>query len=162
MDNLSNNKDVRRWPKIDRHLQLSEDGEFEVTSAFGGLVFLECFNGGNLSFQISEVIPTPTFTLGQTENDWATQSQHPGLWCHLSGHHISFTIPSKSIRDLSFERLTLALEFWDNIVLSHFELRGEGTNRKEWIVADEQPRLGYMHSGYPIGNHGIVSIDFWL
>ena len=66
MDDLSNNKEVRRWPEIDRHLRLSDNGGFEVTSAFGGLVFLESFKGGSLSIQISNIIPTPT--LGDGDN----------------------------------------------------------------------------------------------
>lgn len=75
-----------------------------------------------------------------------------------------FTFPSKSIRNLSFAQLKGALEFWDSVLESHFELRGDSPyeNRKHWVVADEQPAAGYMLAGYPIGIYYRDEIDLNL
>ena len=41
---------------------------------------------------------------------------------------------------------------WDSVAEMHVDLRGlhKAQGRREWMVTDEQPSAGYMHSGYPI------------
>ena len=68
----------------------------------------------------------------------------------LAGKHIIFTTKSECIRHL--ENPVKLLEFWDKVVETHHWLRGTDVNkqRRERIVNDIKPLLGYMHSGYPI------------
>ena len=51
------------------------------------------------------------------------------------------------------------MKAWDAVVMAHTDLRGtEPSNgRGQWVNTDEQPSMGYMHSGYPIVTHLDVS-----
>ena len=68
----------------------------------------------------------------------------------MAGKHIIFTTPSECIRHL--ENPVKILEFWDKVVETHHWLRGTDVNkqRRERVVNDIKPSIGYMHSGYPI------------
>jgi hypothetical protein len=93
-----------------------------------------------------------------------------GLWCYLSGEYVAFTIPSIFIRSFSYAHIKEALEFWDSILKSEFELRGSDISkyRKEWILVDIQQRNFNMFAGYPIvgsmtsANDSIPCHDFFL
>ncbi|CAF3448381.1 unnamed protein product [Rotaria sp. Silwood1] len=83
-----------------------------------------------------------------------------GRWADIAGRHIVFNVPSKSVLHLDSIQLDRVLQYWDAVVLAHHELRGTEPTHRERIVCDEQPSLGYMHSGYPIVTHMDVSDPF--
>ena len=51
-DDISGRDNVRRWPNIHVSKAVGGKGEFEVKSAFGGLVFLESHSAGTLSIEV--------------------------------------------------------------------------------------------------------------
>jgi hypothetical protein len=103
---------------------------------------------------LENVIETPFFDLNceNTIKNWSKNSKSPGLWAELSGKHIVFTVPSKSIRNLHETRIAECLKLWDLIIIANHELRGTSltNNCRERIVADVQPFNDRIHSGYPI------------
>jgi hypothetical protein len=64
--------------------------------------------------------------------------------------HITFTVPSESIRNL--EDPSEALKIWDQFVIANHELRGTDpfNTWRERVVIDIQPFGGMVHAGYPI------------
>ncbi len=60
-------------------------------------------------------------------------------------------MPSSSIRDiLNADEI---VQYWDKVMIAHHQLRGTDPKnfKRERIIADLQPMIGYMHSGYPVG-----------
>ncbi|XP_063413157.1 TRPM8 channel-associated factor homolog [Mytilus trossulus] len=49
----------------------------------------------------------------------------------------------------------MTMKVWDSVVSAHIDLLGKdpSNGRGQWVVTDEQPSIGYMHSGYPIVTH---------
>ncbi|CAF3700216.1 unnamed protein product [Rotaria socialis] len=160
-DDLESCNEFRRWscisickPLVGNYIRLS--------SAFGGLLFLESPKGemNSITVHLHNVVVTPTYDLVDPNRaaKWEYQRQNTqGLWADIAGRHIVFNIPSKSVRHLDANELDQVLQFWDSIVLAHHELRGTEPTYRERIVCDEQPSIGYMHSGYPIVTHMNVS-----
>ena len=146
---------LERWPEITIERHIEKSGEFSVTTAFGGMVNLWSYKAGSIEIELDNVVPTPTFTLGQSKDLWEVQRHHPGVWCFLSGKLMMFTIPSYAVRNLSFDEITKALEFWDGVVQHAYDLRGDSPDGKkmQWMISDIQLQKGYMHAGYPIRNY---------
>ncbi len=143
----------RRWP----HVQIVKElcsSPLVVSSPFGGLVYIQSPDGicATLEYTLHNVVPAPRFMLGTTE-DWDTQKNNPGLWADISGNLITITLPSSSIRSLPDPAEVVHL--WDQVVQAHVDLRGHDPykGRGQWVVADEQPCAGYMHTGYPLITH---------
>ena len=153
--NLYGKTSLNRWPEITIERHIEKTGEFSVTTAFGGMVNLWNYKAGSIEIELDNVVPTLTFTLGQSHDEWEVQRHHPGVWCFLSGKLIMFTVPSYAVRHLRFDEVTKALEFWDGVVELNYDLRGDSPEgkRMQWIQSDKQLRGGYMHAGYPIRNY---------
>ncbi|VDI32885.1 Hypothetical predicted protein [Mytilus galloprovincialis] len=95
----------------------------------------------------------PIFTY-KTADTWETVERYkPGLWCDIIGDKIALTLPSASVRQLSDP--TMTMKIWDSVVSAHIDLLGKdpSNGRGQWVVTDEQPSIGYMHSGYQIVTH---------
>ena len=153
-DDLSECDDFSRWPCVTVLKNLQE--EMEIFSPFGGLIYLESpCSGGDISISLSYVVESPFFDLTKPEtiNKWNENRNAPGLWAEIAGEHIIFTSPSSAIRHL--ENPEEVIRFWDSVVRTHHECRGTNVNdyKRERVVNDIQPSVGYMHSGYPIVTH---------
>jgi hypothetical protein len=89
--------------------------------------------------------PTYDLTDPNRAQVWKYRCHHAsGLWADIAGRYIVFNLPSKSVIHLSSSELDRALQFWDSIVLAHHDLRGTTPIKRERIVCDEQPSVGYM------------------
>ncbi|XP_063414932.1 TRPM8 channel-associated factor 3-like [Mytilus trossulus] len=153
---------LRRWPKIriKKELKTKELGNFSSTllnicSPFGGLIYLQSPKStkDKLQLKLHNVVPAPIFTY-KTADTWETVERYkPGLWCDIIGDKIALTLPSASVRQLSDP--TMTMKVWDSVVSAHIDLLGKdpSNGRGQWVVTDEQPSIGYMHSGYPIVTH---------
>jgi hypothetical protein len=144
----------KRWPVLCKRFPLST-ANLKVFSPYGGLVYLEnpeFKNCHSIRVRIEGAIEAPRFDLTEPEAEakWLGSRDAPGPWADLCGRHISFTVPSSSVRHLG--NPSEALCIWDRVVVAHSELRGNdpSTIRHQWVVADAQPVAGYMHAGYPI------------
>lgn len=154
-DTLEQAQSQRRWPNvvvtralIGRHTA--------VTSPYGGLVYVESPDaGGTVRLELDNVVEAPYFDLMDPESvaDWRRRSSAPGLWADISGEHVTITLPASSVRHI--DDPSVVMTTWDAVVTAYHDLRGTDPRheRRIWVVADEQPSVGYMHSGYPIVTH---------
>jgi hypothetical protein len=120
-----------------------------MSSAFGGLLFLQSPEGESTSITVNlhHVVLTLAYDLTDPNRAQVWQyrcQQGSGLWADIAGRYIVFNLPSKSVAHLSSAELDRALQFWDSIVLAHHDLRGTTPTHRERIVCDEQPSAGYM------------------
>ncbi len=153
-DDLSSCGDsVSRWPCITIERQLTSS--MTLSSPYGGLVYFArqtCDGCESIELTISNVVASPFYDLTKAETlqTWKESRGAEGLWAELAGETIIFTTPSECVRYIDDPRKVL--EFWDRVVRGHHELRGTsaGNYRRERVVNDLQPSVGYMHSGYPI------------
>ncbi len=148
-------KELRRWPDITVKVPLKA-GENSIHSDFGGLIFLVSPRGtSQMKLKLTHVVEAPHFDLRDPSlvQDWDRRRCVPGLWAVMAGKFVTLVLPSSSVKNVENPRK--ALEFWDQMIVCHFHLVGEEILRKRrtFIVADEQPSAGYMHSGYPIVTH---------
>ncbi len=61
-----------------------------------------------------------------------------------------FTTQSDCIRHLTDpDEVVKIIQFWDRVIELHHQLRGTNVNdfKRERVVNDVQPCVGYMHSG---------------
>jgi len=120
-----------------------------MSSAFGGLLFLQSPQGesNSISINVNHVVLTPTYDILDPNRGelWEYKRYNaPGLWADIAGRYIVFNLPSKSVAHLHSAQLDRALQFWDAIILAHHDLRGTKPTHRERIVCDEQPSCGYM------------------
>ncbi|CAF3368235.1 unnamed protein product [Rotaria socialis] len=160
-DDLGGCDEYRRWPCISIRKPLVNNS-VNINSAFGGLLFFQSPEGGPSSITVTfhHVVLAPTYDVTELNHAalWEyRRSRAQGLWADIAGRHIVFNLPCKSVVHLKSTELHEVLEFWDAIILAHHDLRGTKPTRRERVVCDEQPSLGYMHSGYPVVTHMDVS-----
>ena len=120
-----------------------------LSSAFGGLLFLQSPEGesNSIKVRLRHVVLTPTHDLTDPNRSSTWQCQRrdaQGLWADIAGRHIVFNLPSKNVLHMEGAQLDRSLQFWDNVVVAHHELRGTKPTSRERIVWDEQPSIGYM------------------
>ena len=148
---------ISRWPVIVTSQNLQQN-RYTMWSPFGGIIHLQSpvYNKSSISIRISDVVLTPVFDLtdethGKTA--WKTNRMLPGLWADISGRYMTFTLPSRSIRNI--EDPTEVMQGWDRLICLYHELRGTDVNeyQRMYLVTDAQPSYGYMHAGYPIETH---------
>jgi hypothetical protein len=106
----------------------------------------------SVDLQIDNVIAAPYYKHGVTDPaDWRSSIRNaPGPWAELETGKIILTLPSDMIRGLDFpDKL---MDHWDEVLDACADLAGIDRDRPrhERIVADVQPSVGYLHSGYPI------------
>ena len=65
-DKASKPEGLKRWPEIAFEEPIGNIPEFSISSAFGGMVSLYNHQAGFIAIQLENVVPTPTFTLGQS------------------------------------------------------------------------------------------------
>ncbi|CAF1425627.1 unnamed protein product [Adineta ricciae] len=153
-DNLVDHETQRRPPLISLSKSLSFK-RIQMSSQYGGLLFLESPDASGCSITVSlhNIILSPTYDLTNAQRavNWRHRQRHAqGTWTDIAGRHIVFNLPSRSVLNLTKTQLDAALQFWDSVILASHNLRGTKPTHRERIVADIQPSVGYMHSGYPI------------
>ncbi|XP_050415374.1 TRPM8 channel-associated factor homolog [Patella vulgata] len=151
-DCLSGSDHLKRWPKVVCSQALTNEVTI-MKSTFGGLVYLLSPNGRkNITVQLDNVIEAPLYDVNipSTAENWSVRRNAPGLWTDLCGEFLIITLPSSSIRDLNSP--VEVMQTWDRVLKAHFHLRGSDIrkHRRQWLVTDVQPSVGYMHSGYPV------------
>lgn len=157
-DNLSKCDKYKRWP-IMSIVQKVSNKNFHISSPFGGLIYFDSSVSDTLHLTLSNVVKAPYFDLLHPEFNsdsyWYVSRYASAPWAEIAGRHIIFTVPSDCVKGLQNPRELL--EYWDAVVRTHHELRGTDVSdyKRERVVADCQPVVGYMHAGYPI----VISLD---
>lgn len=151
-DRLSD-ETLKRWPTLVTQKELNDDITL-ISSSFGGSVYLlspemPC----DLKVTLEGVVETPRFSLEEGEAGriaWKTRRLSPGLWADISGKFVTITLPSSAVRDL--DDPSDVMNDFDDLVVAYHDLRGSDVkkDRRQWIVPDRQPSVGYMHAGYPV------------
>ena len=148
---------INRWPEISKTILVDKTGEIEVSSPYGGSIYLEsnAIRNSSIKICISNIVPQPLYDSQNKKSveGWKENRLKPGLWADLSGEYVFFTFPSETIRHI--DNPSAILDLYDKLFEAYYDLRGSDVRsaRKMWIVADRQPSAGYMHSGYPIVTH---------
>jgi len=158
-DDLNQKEKLRRWPRVNKKVRLDKKS-LELSTPFGGLIYMISPNepGGSIRLKLENVVDSPRFRL--TEGDkgrkaWNHSRHSPGLWADVEGELLAITMPASRVREIDFDSLTSVMKTWDSVVRLYHDLRGSDVSkfRRTWIVTDEQPSAGSMHSGYPIVTH---------
>ncbi len=146
---------LRRWPLICSKQKLAR--LTTVTSAFGGLLYLESPNGhARLRLQLAGAVESPQLDVASAASRaaWPQRSRAPGLWAEVRGRHVAFAVPAHAVRAdaLPLRQLVRAVRAWDRVVQAHHDLRGTDVNgcARELVVVDVQPRGNRIHAGYPV------------
>jgi hypothetical protein len=147
----SDEGDWKRWPELSFEYPLT-DHVTRVASPFGGLVYVIVPDDGEGEHEITVrgCVRAPSFVLDR-DSVFAWRSSvrdAPAPWGELACGRLIFTFPSEHLR--SIEDPEALMRFWDRAMQRYEELAGVPYRRPERIVADRQPSLGYLHSGYPI------------
>ena len=86
-DDLSNNvRPLHRWPLISSSAKLKKS--FCLTSAFGGLIYLDSPKGNStIRIKLENVIEAPFIDIAKPEtiSNWPNSAKAPGLWAELCG-----------------------------------------------------------------------------
>ncbi|CAF1104715.1 unnamed protein product [Rotaria sordida] len=141
--------ELRRWHCISTCKSLSGT-TVQMSSAFGGLLFLESPAGesNSISVSLQNVVLTPTYDLMDSDRverweDLRVRAQ--SLWTEILLANTLFSIfRRKAYAHLDCVELDRALRFYDSVVVAHHELRGTTPGRRERIVSDEQPSAANM------------------
>lgn len=145
----------KRVPDISRQWPL-EQGETNVASAFGGLLYVDVPRGlsGSAEFTINGAVEAPRFVLGETSLEaWRSIRNAPAPWGELETSKVIISVPSSALRSLDDPESLM--RFWDQISDAHATLAAIPLDpeRPHRFVPDVQISAGYMHSGYPIMTH---------
>ena len=160
----------QRAPEISLAWPL-DSAQTEVTSPFGGLIYievpdrmaLEARRSGSaptLPVTIDGAVESPHFTLGTTSADeWRARIRTLGApWAELATDKVILTVPASEVREL--DDPAALMTFWDSLIDAASDLRGIPRERPfpHRYVPDVQISAGYMHAGYPIMTHLDASI----
>lgn len=80
-DDLTNCSELRRWPSVTVRKILDKD-KMSLNSPFGGLVFFENPNAGELQVVLTNVVEAPFIDVTKPETvlHWRRRRNSPGLW----------------------------------------------------------------------------------
>ena len=154
-DKLHKKDKLSRLPEVAVLTPITER-EMKIYSAHGGLVYFQSSMApSRLEVRIENVVAAPYYnkTSVRAKRQWLESREGLGLWADIAGEYIVLTVPSSVVRDLDDPREMI--DYWDQAVFHEHDLRGTNPSRhkRQWIVADQQPAAGAMHSGYPIVTH---------
>ncbi len=153
-DDLSSmDNGLKRWPVVTVQQKLRK--MMRISSAFGGIVYLDSPNGLSvLKLKLVNVVETPFLDLKNPDTlvEWQKRRLATGLWAEVCGRFVVFCVPAYVVRGMKIEELVEALTMWDRVVVANHELRGTDVRgcARERVVVDVQPFDGRMHAGYPI------------
>lgn len=151
----SDESEWKRWPELSFSWPI-ERATTRVASPFGGLVYIVVTSDSadetavEARVTVRGGVAAPRFVLGETSVfEWRERVRDEvAPWGELECDKIIFTLPSSALRELDDPEAVLRV--WRKIMLCYEELSDAPFRRAERIVADVQPSLGYLHSGYPI------------
>lgn len=146
-------KQFQRGPDISL-TKVLEGGETLITSPHGGLIYLEKIGkpaNRSIEVKINGAVQAPYFKLGETSvKEWREKIRYRGApWGELAGNRLIITFDADTLRKIDDpEKL---VRYWDKVVGYYHELQQElPKNYEERFVHDVQPKVGWLHSGYPI------------
>jgi hypothetical protein len=146
-------KQLNRWPDLSRTTVL-DGAETIVTSPHGGLIYFEKIGkpeNRTARIKVHGAVEAPYFRLGKTDTrKWNSKIRHyDAPWGELAGDRIILTLPAATIRKI--DNPEKILRYWDRVLSFYPQLQQEPPkNYEERFVTDVQPKIGYMHAGYPI------------
>lgn len=153
-------KDVSRAPRVSL-TQALKSGSNQISSPFGGLIYLVPQTEGSLTtnVSISGAVRAPSFRAGRdTDATWVSTIRNYGApWGEMEGYRAVMTLPASVLRTTS--QPTKNVQKWDAMVALYDKFSGKAatypaphrSNPWAWrYVPDIQISAGYMHSGYPI------------
>eukprot|EP00035_Acanthoeca_spectabilis_P008599 m.156023 g.156023 ORF g.156023 m.156023 type:complete len:575 (-) comp14425_c0_seq3:32-1756(-) len=156
-DALWGAKTWSRWPMPMSKTWTMTSPTVKCTSPFGGPLYLERKSVSDplpVQFRIVGAIRAPFFEKGMDSAVWKLRQLYPAPFAEIRGAYLVFSLPSGYVRKTPHGQLQAAVEFWDEVALSHCNLAGiSPLCRPERVVLDVQISAGYMHSGYPIMAH---------
>ena len=85
-DELSTEKIMHRWPLVTTSVKLKKS--FNLSSAFGGLIYLESPKGNStIKIKFENVIEAPYYDVKKPDTvlQWSERRKSPGLWADLCG-----------------------------------------------------------------------------
>ncbi|MEE9913722.1 MAG: M60 family metallopeptidase [Deltaproteobacteria bacterium] len=146
-------KQFNRGPDISM-TKVLDGGETLLTSPYGGLIYLEKTGKPEnriINVRINGAVQAPYFKLGETRPaEWKERIRYfAAPWGELAGDRIIITFSSDIIKRIDDpEKL---MRYWDKAASYYHELQQEPPkNYAERFVHDVQPKLGWLHAGYPI------------
>lgn len=154
-DTLWHLDDWKRAPEVSMSVPITK-ADMEVTSAFGGLVYVEvpAKAVGKVAVRIDGAVPSPHYVHGKTTvEEWKELRGAPGPWAELESSKIILTVPSQFVRTLDDPKSLM--DFWDKVsdACADFAAIPRARSSAERYVGDVQISAGYMHAGYPIMTH---------
>jgi len=155
-DTLWHLDDWKRAPEISLSIPVTKT-DAEVTSAFGGLVYVEApakSTASHAAVRIEGAVAAPRYVHGKTTpEEWRKVREAPGPWAELESSKIVLTVPSQFVRTLDDPKSLM--DFWDRVsdACADFAAIPRTRTSAERFVADVQISAGYMHAGYPIMTH---------
>lgn len=154
------NKDVSRAPRIS-YTQALKVGSNQISSPFGGLIYLVPQQNGSLSstITISGAVQAPHFRLGRdSDATWQSTIRNYGApWGEFEGSRVVLAMPAAVMRNTA--QPNKDMKKWDSMVALYDKFTGRASsypaphtaNAWPWrYTPDIQISAGYMHSGYPI------------
>lgn len=146
-----------RFPAVVRSFALGAEAT-PVASAFGGTIFVEVTNTGELRrarkaevrLRFDQAVEAPLFVLEDTRRgDWRTVRSAPAPWGELAGNGLVLHVPSEHLRNMKDP--TSLMEWWDKVVAAQDELVGwPKRTSPERVVFERQMGGAWGYSGYPI------------
>jgi len=146
-------KQLNRGPDISMTKVLN-GGETLITSPYGGLIYFEKIGKPEntvVNIRINGAAQAPYFKLGETNaREWRDKIRYySGPWGEMAGNKIILTLPAATLKKV--ENPETILKYWDRVLSYYPQLLQEPPrDYEERFVTDVQPKVGYMHSGYPI------------
>jgi len=151
-DHAYNMESIRRFPYITESWSIDQT-KIEVTSAFGGLIYITIPDGvelGNFIVTIRGAGRAPRYIHGETTKDeWLSSvRKYPAPWAELESDMVILTIPSSAIRDL--DDPGRVMDFWKGAMdAANYLAARKIHTRPERYVIDPNWDWG-AHAGYPI------------
>ncbi|MEC8378954.1 MAG: M60 family metallopeptidase [Myxococcota bacterium] len=168
-DQLWHKEEITRFPALVRREPINTT-LFEMSSGFGGLVYIWVPSGSELGLVDVEMnggVFAPIYRHGETTTEvWRTEQQNnPAPFGELLTDGLRLTLPSEHLRSLNDPQALM--DFYDAVVSANSALEGRlpsERRRSEWVVFDRQISAGWMHSGYPVMAHlesvpNVLSLD---
>lgn len=145
-DALWGAKTWSRWPMPMSKTWTMTSPTVKCTSPFGGPLYLERKSVSDplpVQFRIVGAIRAPFFEKGMDSAVWKLRQLYPAPFAEIRGAYLVFSLPSGYVRKTPHGQLQAAVEFWDEVVLSHCNLAGiSPLCRPERVVLDVQISAG--------------------
>ena len=160
---LSNRPNTRRMWRISNQYRILETTT-RVANPMGGNIYIDVPIGadaGMVEVQFRNAVRAPFFSARgfdeTTAQEWNnTERSHPGSFTDIEGEHAMFTVPSRWVRNMSFDELDEIVEAHDENILVASRYVGKQTPRTKanlYMISDIQIRANVFSIGYPQSNY---------